>query len=157
MKYVFLLLLSLTVCFAANAQIPIGIDSMFVYADTLQRGYTTASAYTHFDELNNKNTNRKTVTTEDQKALAKILGRAQKRRHFQTKEGMYNLFCVIAFSNTKGQHRVLIGGVAERWGMFSRKAKASAYISDLTHMETYIVSDKKDLDWITSFRKRNYR
>ncbi len=152
--YLFLLV-CFTSCLTAYSQTPGDIDSIIVYADFSKHGYTTASAYSHFDELRKNNIERVIVSVEDKSKIEAILGKAQKKKHYQTKVGQRNLFCEAVFSGSDHPHRVLISGViVSSTNMFGKKNKPSAVITDLTEMRNYIITAVKDLEWISGFREK---
>lgn len=146
-----LLIITLTYCSPAHSR-DIKIDSIKVYADFLLKGYTTASSYSHFDDLSKTNVEQIVVSAEDKLRIESILTNAQKRKHFQTKVGQKNLFCKITFSDDETLHRVLIGGAHMSTGMFGGRETESALIIDLTDLKNYIITNKDDLEWLSAFR-----
>ncbi len=82
MKSIYLfLLICCMYCLTAYSQTLSKIDSIIVYADSSLHGYTTASAYSHFDELKKNNIERLGVSKEDQSKIESILRKAQKKKH----------------------------------------------------------------------------
>lgn len=152
------LCLFLLVCFTnyltAYSQISDNINSIIVYADFSHGGYTTASAYTHFDELKKDNIERVIVSVEDKSKIESILSKAQKKKHYQTKVGQKSIFCEVVFPGSEYPHRVLISGVIVSTSMFGKKNKPTVVITDLTVMRNYIITDVRDLEWISGFREK---
>lgn len=155
MKSLYLsLLVCFTNCLTAYSQIPGNIDNIIVYADFSKHGYTTASAYSHFDELERDNIERVVVSEEDKSKIESIINSAQKKKHYQTKVGTQNLFCEIVFSGSEHPHRALISGVIVNTNMFGKKNKPTVVLADLTEMKNYLITKAKDLEWISGFREK---
>lgn len=148
------LLFCFTSCLTAYSRTPDNIDSIIVYADFSHAGYTTASAYSHFDELKKDNIERVIVSVEDKSKIESIINNAQKKKHYQTKVGTQNLFCEIVFSGSEHPHRALISGVIVSTNMFGKKNKPTVVLADLTEMKNYLITNAKDLEWISGFREK---
>ena len=129
------------------------IDTIWIYRDTLTRGYTTAGAYTHFDDLVRRNISPDIADIQIRKQFQEVLDRAQVQRHWQTKEGIHHLFLEVKFLKDTGTHRVLISEAHTTYTILGRAKNASASVVDLTAMKRYVVTDKHDLIWLSEFMK----
>lgn len=127
------------------------IREVKIYNDFQKRGYTTAGAFTHFDDLKKAKIKKKLVPFEKQKRLENILNRATKKKHFQTKFGTTNIFSEIIFTENNAAHRVVITGLATSYNLFGKSKGEYAFITDLTKMIDYKIINQSDLDWLKEF------
>ena len=119
---------------------PIELTSVSVYLDFNKKGYTTAGARTHFNNLEKEKTKKILVTEYDCERLEKIINRAERRKHFQTKFGTTNFFSEMTFADQNFVHKVVITGVGEH-----------AFITNLTLLHDYFITDQSDLKWLSEF------
>src|SRR5690606_28307268 len=82
-----------------NMEQEIQIDVIKIYDIYMQRGFTTAGAYTYFDDISKENVKQITVSKEDKERIEQILNNAEKNKHHQTKFGIKNIFCEMIFLN----------------------------------------------------------
>jgi hypothetical protein len=145
---------------ACNVVIPqskndmVKIASIKIYKDFQERGYTTAGAFTHFDDLKKQNIEQIIVDTESKEKLEAILSRAEKKKHHQTKFGTRNLFSEVNFIGSNIPHRVVISSVGVVYNIFGNIKEERAFITDLTEMIVYKITHPDDLKWLSDFSER---
>lgn len=140
---------------ARTTRPPVQIRSMIVYQDTARRGYTTAGAMGHFNNLKTRNIPAIPVASVTADQLSQVLNRADNRKHHQTKVGNTLIFAEIAVATDKNAvHRMIISGTRETTKMFTGRVQHQAVITDLTAMRNYIITDPSDLEWLGSIRKK---
>lgn len=130
------------------------IDRISIYEDFHERGYTTAGAYTHFDDMKKAKLSLHEISVEDQSVFQGILSRAVRKKHHQTKLGTRNIFCEIQFSDISFPNRVIISNVATHYNFFGKSKGEFALITNLTTMKEYVIRDAKDLEWISLFHEK---
>lgn len=131
------------------------ISSISVYKDFQQRGYTTAGAFTHFDDIKKEGIAQITVSDEDKARIEQILNNAQRKKHYQTKHGGNLIFCELRFdADTQMYHRVIISRVGTVYNIFGNVKEERAFITDLTSMKEYIVTHESSLKWLSEFAER---
>ncbi|GEM_PF-3378525 len=130
------------------------INSISVYKNFQERGYTTAGALTHFDDMIKDGIAQLIVDNESKEKLETILTRAEKRNHHQTKFGTQNIFSVMSFAGSNTPHRVVISSVGTVSNMFGNVKKERAFITDLTKMMNYKITNPEDLKWLSDFAER---
>jgi hypothetical protein len=130
------------------------INSISVYKDFQERGYTTAGAFTHFDDLKKDGVGQLIVDNESKERLETILNRAEKKKHHQTKFGTRNIFSEMYFSGSYTSHRVVISGVGNVYNMFGNVEGERTFIIDITKMITYKITNPEDLKWLSEFAER---
>ena len=121
----------------------IQIESIEVYADFQEKGYTTAGAFTHFDDLKNKETELIKISLSDKQELERIVQIAEKGKHRQTKLGIRHLFALVKLSGLEGENRVIINIGEER-----------AFIVNLSQMVQYKVTEPSHVKWLKNFREQ---
>lgn len=123
----------------------IRIDKIYIYSDFEERGYTTASAYTHFDDLKIQETGMVLLEVNDKRRLEQILNNSEQKIHKQTKMGGGLIFCKINYNNAFrfSDARVVISVGNEK-----------SYIIDLTNTITYKIISLSDIQWLQNFAAR---
>ena len=132
----------------------IQIREVKIYDDFQKRGYTTMGAYTHFDDLEKAKIEKTLVSYEEQERLEKILNRAKRKKHFQTKFGTTNIFSEMTFIENNTVHRVVITGVGTSYNLLGKSKGEYAFITDLTKMIDYEITNPEDLKWLSDFAER---
>jgi hypothetical protein len=119
------------------------IDSIEVYCLFKQKGYTTAGARNQFDVFKRSNIQTKRVDIRDCKRVETILESAVKKRHYQRKFGMHNLFleCYVKDEIIK---RNCILGIGEH----------VCILTDLTQCVEYHITEADDIRYIEDLLKR---
>lgn len=155
MRFLFALgLVFLNSCIAlAQEKNIVKITSISVYKDFLERGYTTAGAYSHFADMKANSVPKIAINKEDIEKLEGILGRSKKKKHHQRKLGIRHIFSEMLFSNSD-PHKVVISDVGIVYNTFGKGKKEVAVITDLTKRTDYIITNIDDLKWISGFNKR---
>lgn len=113
------------------------IDSILIYSDFVERGYTTAGASTHFKELGETESSLIKVGVQDLNRIKCILNNANCKKHTQTKLGIGMLFSKLI--TEKDSINVLI----------SKKL-----IVDLIYYRNYWIEDNEDQVWLEEFINR---
>jgi hypothetical protein len=70
----------------------ITIDSIIVYVDFKQKGYSTTGAFNQIVEYEKLKTKTKRLNVEDVTKIENMLIHAKVKKHFQTKLGINNVF-----------------------------------------------------------------
>ena len=130
---------------------PIQLVSVSVYLDFNKKGYTTAGASTHFNDLEKAKTKKTLVSKYDCERLEKIINRAERRKHFQTKFGTTNFFSEMTFAEQNFVHKVVISGVGTSYNLLGKSKGEYAFITNLTSLEDYFITDQSDLKWLSEF------
>lgn len=130
------------------------MNHISMYKDFTIRGYTTAGAYTHFDDMKDKGVLQININDKDLSMIEEIIKRAEQKKHRQQKFGTQNLFCEVQYANRATPNRLIISGVGTVYNFFGKSKGESASISDLTSMEEYVIKDSDDLEWVASFQER---
>lgn len=119
------------------------IDNVKVYKDFKIRGYTTAGAYTHFDDMTQERVEFFEMSNMDKEKLEQVLNTAKQKKHFQTKLGINNIFCEVKFVGQYQFSRVVIGLGPDK-----------SIITDLTAMKNYIITNPSDLQRLSTFTEK---
>ena len=130
------------------------INSIIVYKDFQNQGFTTAGAFTHFDDMKKNDVVQLIVDNESREKLETILSRAEKKKHHQTKVGTQNIFSEMNFAGSNTSHRVIISGVGIAYNMFGNVKEEREFIGDLTKMINYKITNPDDLKWLSNFAER---
>lgn len=86
------------------------IKEVIVYLDFQERGYTTAGAYTHFDDLDRERVDTVVLSADDLNNFELALANAAQEKHKQTKFGGHLVFCKVRYADReKVYSRVVIG------------------------------------------------
>lgn len=132
----------------------ITIDSISVCKDFQERGYTTAGAFTHFDDMAKDGITKIVVSNENKERLRQILNRAEKKKHRQTKFGGGIIFCYVYFLGGNTYHRVIISNVEPVYNIFGSIKDKRLLIIDLTKMTSYKITNYEDLKWLNDFTEQ---
>lgn len=127
------------------------INEIKIYNDFKLRGYTTAGMYTNFDDLRNEQVQQIVISQEDKHKMEKILSTAEKKKHHQTKFGGNLLFCEMRFKDESQWNRVVITDAGIVYNLLGKPKEKRAFITDLTYMINYKITDKEDLQWLSKF------
>lgn len=119
------------------------IVNISVYKDFNMEGYTTVGAYTHFDDLKNKETELFNVPSADIEKIQQIINDSKKMKHFQRKHPGGLVFCEIQFSNPLYKSKVVIS-----------VGRNDVGIIDLTRRRDYVVRNPLDVQWLSEFVNR---
>lgn len=142
------LIFLLTIAFSGCGSIPlqkadkIDLKEIEIYSDFEDKGYTTAGAYTHFDDLEVEKIEKIEVSFNDFQTLKRIIKNSAKSKHHQTKLGMQHIFALFR-SETNNESRVVFNIGSE-----------SIFIVDLSNMVQYEITNIPDVLWIKEFRTR---
>lgn len=140
MRYLFVFGLIL---FSACKVIPqskkdmVKIVRIIVYKNFQVRGYTTAGAFTHFDDMKREGTELMTLSNEDIKVLEQILNTAKQSKHYQKKFGIYNTFFEFYEKDKTSIHKCILG-----------KGTNLYVLTDLTSRVEYHISKVEDVKYI---------
>lgn len=132
----------------------IKISGVRVYKDFQERGYTTAGAYTHFNNMKKNNIAQIIIDNESIEKLEKILIRSEKKKHRPTKFGIRNIFSEMLFADSNNSHIVVITDVGAVYDIFGNVKEERAFITDLTTMIDYKMTNPGDLKWLSDFTER---
>ncbi len=135
MKKTILLIISLSIM---SCKTPKGIDEInkiYVYNFFDKKGYSTAGAYTQFNDMLNNKIIKIEISPKDCEQFNQILKKIKPRHHFQTKFGG-NLIFVEALVNLKIM-RIII--------------PSDNLIVDLTNNCNYNVEILQDKQWLNEF------
>jgi prefoldin subunit 5 len=114
------------------------IKMLYVFDYFQIKGYTTAGAYTHFDDMIKQNVAKIEAEQEDCNQLNQILKGIKPKKHTQTKFGIENVF--IEIKTEKCFIRAVIG-----------IGSSSMVVTDLTNYKEYWIKDKEQQKWLTEF------
>lgn len=112
----------------------IQIKEISVYLDFQDRGYTTAGAYTHFDDLEKKSVQKIKLTEGELNVIEITLNNATQKKHRQTKFGGNLIFCKIKFTDKKIVYSRVIISIGQD----------KILICDLTKMVTFEIKDSNN-------------
>ena len=138
MKTLTLIILSMITTLCAKTQEVEEIEMLYVFDYFQIKGYTTAGAYTHFDDMIKQNVAKIEAKQEDCKQLNHILKSIKSKKHFQTKFGIENVF--IEIKTEKSVIRAVIGF-----------GSSSMVVTDLTNYKEYWIKDMEQQKWLTEF------
>ncbi len=130
MKAFFLTLLIITVNFKTD----ILIEEISIYCKFESKGYSTATASTHFKNLKNVNSLKKILNKIDLQKIQKIITSSRCKNHHQMKLGQNIIFA--SFNILGKEHDFLI---------------METVIIDLTEYKNYWIKNKNDRIWIKNF------
>lgn len=135
MKTLTLIILSMLSISYAKAQEMGEIKILYVFDDFQTRGYTTARAFTHFDDMIEQKVVKIEAKQEDCNQFNCILKSIKPKRHFQTKLGIDNVFIEL-----KTEDRTI-------------KAVICSYelVLDLSNHEEYWIKDEEQQKWLREF------
>ena len=86
------------------------IKEVIVYIDFQEMGYTTAGAYTHFDDLDRERVDTVVLSADDLNNFELALANAAQEKHKQTKFGGNIVFCKVRYADRDDVYsRVVIG------------------------------------------------
>ena len=135
MKTLTLIILSMITTLCAKNQEMEEIEMLYVFDYFKIKGYTTAGAYTHFDDMIKQNVAKLEAKQEDCKQLNHILKSIKSKKHFQTKLGIDNVF--IEIKTEKNTIKAVVC--------------SSELVLDLTNYREYWIKDKEQQKWLTEF------
>lgn len=145
MKFFILFILivkTLSACTILNQKTEkIVISEISIYSDFDDRGYTTAGAYTNFNDLESGGVEKMEISFSDKQEIEQIIQEAKKSKHHQTKYGGKLVFALVKFSEVDNISKVILSVGAE-----------SAFIIDLSNMIQYEITLPTDLLWLKDFR-----
>lgn len=118
----------------------IQISNVRVYLYSSNKGFTSAGAYSYFDDMIKSGIKTKQLADNDIKSIQTILNKAEQKKHWQTKVGIHITFCEINLKDNDILSKVII-----------RTGKEKTIITDLTRNIDYIITDTKDLSWLLAF------
>jgi hypothetical protein len=126
-------------------KIVVKIENIKVYNSFIERGYTTASAYKHFNDMIAEKVTQFNLSKEDTKKIEEILNNAEQKKHYQIKFGGGLIFIEFQFNDSIAQalSRAVISLGSDR-----------AIITNLTGMKNFIVTNPSDITWLIDFKKR---
>ena len=116
------------------------IKKIYVFDSFKERGYTTAGAYTHFNDMVEKKINKTEISFEDCKQFNLILKNIKPKNHLQTKFGGGLIF-VEAMIGQK-LTRIIIA--------------SDDLIVDLTNNCNYKLNDRTDKEWLSAFLNKKH-
>ena len=116
------------------------ISNARIYLYSGNKGFTTAGAYSHFDDMIKSGTKTKQLADIDIKSIQTILNKAEQKKHWQTKVGINITFCEISFKEIDTLSKVIL-----------RTGKEKTIITDLTRNIDYIITDSEDISWLLAF------
>lgn len=114
-----------------------------IYSEFTDKGYTTAGAYTHFNDLEANNIEKINVKLSDLQELRKAIENCTKSKHRQTKFGGGLIFALFHYAGTDNKDRVVFNIGSE-----------SVYVVNLSTMEEYEITNIPDVLWIKKFREQ---
>ena len=121
------------------------IEKAFVYDEYFPKGYTTASAYTHFDELEKQNVEKIELTEREINVIQNALSEANYKKHFQTKLGTQLIFAKIKFNTHKHFSRVVISMGEEK-----------VIVIDLSYNDSWIIKNPKSIQLLKQILKQKF-
>lgn len=130
------------------------IEEIKIYAYFEQRGFTSVGAFAHFDDISKESISQISVSDKDKTRFEQILNNAGKRKHFQKKIGGDLLFCEVWLSKQLSGQRVIITKTSIVYNIFGRVKEERAFVTDLTAMIDYKITDPSDLQWLSDFIER---
>jgi len=138
----------------ADTDDSVRIQTLIVYQDAVGRGYTTAGATTHFQDMKAANVSSMPVDNEKKLRFASVLNRASGKKHVQTKVGVGLIFMEMRLTgNGNMPHKLIMPGYhGDPPG--GGKEKSRVIITDLSSMRNYIVTEPQDLKWLAIFVKQ---
>lgn len=110
------------------------INKFYVYDYFENRGFTTARAYTHFNDMNVSNINKIEINQDDCNKINLILKNIKPRNHFQTKFG--RLMFIEGQTGDKLTKIVIA---------------SDNLIVDLSNNSNYILNSTNDKEWLSYF------
>lgn len=138
MKTLTLIILSMITSLVTKSQGMGEIKILYVFDYFQIKGYTTAGAYTHFDDMIKQNVAKIEAKQEDCSQLNQILKGVKSKKHSQTKFGIENVF--IEIKTEKCIIRAVIG-----------IGSSFVVITDLSNYKEYWIKDNEQQKWITEF------
>jgi hypothetical protein len=137
-----------------KTDVVIQIIKVEIYKDFQKKGFTSASAYSHFDDLEMDGIEKITVSNQDKMKLEQILNRSKRKKHLQIKFGTTNLFSEIFFKESNNAHRVVFTGPTTFYDKIGSVKQEFSFITDLSKMVDFEITNKNDLKWLVEFRNK---
>jgi hypothetical protein len=134
------LILFLTMFFSMHMDY---MESVTVYCEFHERGYTTAGAKNKFDLLDKEKITTQKLDTNACNDLKIIFQKSEKKKHHQRKFGVSNLFLLINFKGQTESHHCILG-----------KGHNFYILTDLTDMQEYVITDVRDVEYIKLLVKK---
>ncbi|MGF1564746.1 MAG: hypothetical protein ACFCUH_05205 [Flavobacteriales bacterium] len=100
-------------------------------------GYTTAGAYTHFDDLKFRNSDKVGIGANELNRLSEMIKNARESRHHQMKLGTSNIFALFHYAGKDNEDRVVFNIGSE-----------SVFVVNLSNMRQYEITHRPDIVWI---------
>jgi len=138
----FLLFFNLENIQAPEEKLSFQISNVTIYMDTCIRGYSTAGAYSHFEDMIKNGIKTKQLAEVDIKRFQTIFDKSKQKKHWQRKFGLVNTFCEVNFKGIDFSHKMVIS-----------PGEDFIYIIDLSLRKEYIVTDSGDMNWIINVIK----
>ena len=82
------------------------INEIIIYLDFQEKGYTTASAYTHFDNLIHDRIDTVILSSIELNNIELVLSNALQKKHNQTKLGINLIFCKVKYFDNEKEYFV---------------------------------------------------
>lgn len=120
------------------------ISRLEIYEQFQIVGYSTAGAWSNFDKLRENNIAKTHLSKEQVEELNESLLRADKFRHFQSKLGTYNIFCLAEIENKVS--RCLISGGEDHISFI-----------DLTNRLEFVIHDSVGVPWMMDLMYDKYQ
>lgn len=119
------------------------IDSMVVFCEFKQKGYTTAGAQNRIVEFKKHNLEKHQLSIEDCRRIEKILKSARSKNHHQRKFGITNVFFECIVKDKIGTRDCILG-----------KGKDFYVFTDLTDKVEYFINSTDDVRYIEDLLER---
>lgn len=134
-----------------SKRVMIEISDLRVYKDYQQQGFTTAGAFSHYDDMKRQEIALVLIDKESKEMIEIILNRAKEEKHHQSKYGTRIIFSEMNLSGDAASHKVIFTSVGPVYNLFGKFKEDSAFIIDLTKMISYKVTNLDDLKWLSEF------
>jgi len=108
------------------------INEIFFYLDFQEKGYTTAGAYSHFDDLSHYCIDTITLSLNELHNIELALSNALHKKHKQSKLGINLIFCKVKYINNKNEYSKVVIGIGQN----------SIHFIDLTRMIDFEIVKK---------------
>lgn len=135
MKALTLIILLMITTLCAKTQEVEEIKMLYVFDYFQTKGYTTATAFTQFDDLIKQNVVKIQAEQKNCNHLNYILKSIRSKKHTQTKLGIDNVF--IELKTEKDTIKAVIC--------------SSELVLDLSNYKEYWIKDKEQQKWLTEF------
>lgn len=128
------------------------ISSVKFFKESDGRGYTTAGAFTHFDEMKKDSVNYLFMDSLGIEKLKVVLGNAVKRKQMQTKHGVGLIFFEIELRGPHAsQHRFIMSGYKPTGSPAALTDAKKPTLTDLTLMQRYEITNEEDVNWLVNY------